>query len=74
MSSHPLNPVPAPEMPRPDPADPLANPRPLPGHAPQDLPARQPLGVPTSEPELPVSTPGIPPKHPLGPYDPQTRT
>jgi hypothetical protein len=73
MSSHPLNPVPSPEEPRRDPADPLLNPRPLPGHAPEDVPPRQPGEIPTPGPEQPpASIPGVP-GHPLGPPTPQTR-
>src|SRR5688500_9343532 len=73
MSQHPLNPVPSPETPRPDPAYPLSNPPPLPGHAPQELPAGQPTEIPTPDPDRAPTTPGTTPSHPLGPYDPQPK-
>ena len=71
MSPHPLNPVQSPETPRPDPADPLLNPRPSPDHGPQDLPPRQPGEVLPDADAPPV--PGVPPSHPLGPPTPQPR-
>jgi hypothetical protein len=73
MSPHPPNQVPLPETPKPDPADPFANPPPLPGHAPQELPAGQPSEIPTPDPNQAPTSPGTPPSHPLGPYDPQPR-
>ena len=72
MTAHPLNPVPSPAAPGPDPADPLLNPPPLPGHAPQELPPRQPSEIPTPDADRPLANPGIPLSHPLGPPTPQT--
>jgi hypothetical protein len=73
MSPHPLNPGLLPETPKPDPADPLANPAPLPGHAPRELPVGQPGEIPTPDPDPMPTTPGTLPSHPLGPYEPQPR-
>lgn len=62
-----------PEAPAPksDPANPLANPSPVPGHGPE-IPARQPNEPPPLDPEHgPTSDPPGVVRHPLGPPQPE---
>jgi hypothetical protein len=54
---------------KPNPADPLANPAPVPDHASSDLPPTLPNDQPSDEPDgspTPAHPP-VPPDHPLGP-------
>ena len=63
---HPAEPATA------DPANPLENPRPVPAHAPLDVPG-DPEDIPLGGPEVPPvpTIPGPAHSHPLGPPEPQ---
>jgi hypothetical protein len=60
----PYDPQPQPDSPGPAP--------PLPGHAPTEVPTREPLGVPPVDPGRPPQ-PGPSPQHPPMPTSPQPR-